>query len=211
MMEKGVSVLIEIYELLKGQRVMLERRENRIFARQSQGISYGSEIVLAEHVKEYLGGCVYKNSLFFLYINEQGEAVLRNIYDTIVYCQIPILKDIGMDVFEGIGGLQVTFGKLVLYFIEKKDDEKYEVRLYFPFERELDQRIGEDCDLGQLLELQSAMKQKEDGFQKQLEKREQEIKRLKAMIESAKSQYNELMDVATKYRDEAVKWQSKFR
>lgn len=202
--------MIVIYEMLKGQRVMLERRGDRIYARQSQGISYGNEIVLAEHVKEYLGGCVYENSLFFLYINEQGEAMLRNIYDTIVYCQIPPLHDRGTTMFERIGGLQVAFGRLVIYFIEKKNDEKYEVFLYFPFERKMDQRIGADYDHGQLLELQSAMKQK-DGLQKQLEKRDQEIERLRAMIESAKTQYNELMDVATRYRDEAVKWQSKFR
>ena len=30
-----------------------------------------------------------------------------------------------------------------------------------------------------------------------------------AQIESAKRQYNELMDVASKYRDEAIKWRMK--
>jgi len=32
-----------------------------------------------------------------------------------------------------------------------------------------------------------------------------------AMIESAKRQYNELMDTAIKYREEAIKWRSKFQ
>lgn len=43
-----------------------------------------------------------------------------------------------------------------------------------------------------------------------LEKAKQEISQRDAIIESAKRQYNELMDTATKYRDEAIKWRGKF-
>ena len=42
------------------------------------------------------------------------------------------------------------------------------------------------------------------------EKAKQEISQRDAIIESAKRQYNELMDTATKYRDEAIKWRGKF-
>ena len=38
----------------------------------------------------------------------------------------------------------------------------------------------------------------------------QTISQLEATIESAKAQYNELMETATAYRDEAIKWRSKF-
>ena len=38
----------------------------------------------------------------------------------------------------------------------------------------------------------------------------QTISQLEATIESAKSQYNELMETAIAYRDEAIKWRSKF-
>ena len=38
----------------------------------------------------------------------------------------------------------------------------------------------------------------------------QTISQLEATIESAKAQYNELMETAIAYRDEAIKWRSKF-
>ena len=37
-----------------------------------------------------------------------------------------------------------------------------------------------------------------------------EIERLNGIIESIKTQYNELMDVAWQYREEALKWYQKF-
>ena len=43
-----------------------------------------------------------------------------------------------------------------------------------------------------------------------LEDRDQQIKKLQGMIDSAKSQYEELMHVAEHYRDEAIRWRSKF-
>ena len=38
----------------------------------------------------------------------------------------------------------------------------------------------------------------------------QTISQLEATIESVKAQYNELMETAIAYRDEAIKWRSKF-
>ena len=44
----------------------------------------------------------------------------------------------------------------------------------------------------------------------QLIERDKLLRSQNAMIESAKKQYNELMDVASQYREEAIKWRSKF-
>ena len=49
-----------------------------------------------------------------------------------------------------------------------------------------------------------------DNLESQLEEKENALRNQSAMIESATKQYNELMDVASQYRDEAVKWRSKF-
>lgn len=66
-------------------------------------------------------------------------------------------------------------------------------------------------------EFQEEIVQKEKEFQKQFEEQEaryqaelQKEEKLKLMLESAKKQYSELMEVATKYRDEAIRWRSKF-
>ncbi len=52
--------------------------------------------------------------------------------------------------------------------------------------------------------------QVEAGLTSQLSSLKSELYKRNKMIESAKLQYNELMDTATKYRDEAIKWRSKF-
>ncbi|MBR1771477.1 MAG: hypothetical protein IJ747_05565 [Lachnospiraceae bacterium] len=49
-----------------------------------------------------------------------------------------------------------------------------------------------------------------DAVFSQLAEKEAEIARLRKMIESASDQYSDLMHVAEQYRDEAVKWRSKF-
>ncbi len=50
----------------------------------------------------------------------------------------------------------------------------------------------------------------EAGLTSQLSAMKTELFKRNKMIESAKLQYNELMDTATKYREEAIKWRSKF-
>lgn len=50
----------------------------------------------------------------------------------------------------------------------------------------------------------------EAGFTTQLSTLKTELYQKNKMLESAKLQYNQLMDTATKYRDEAIKWRSKF-
>lgn len=61
--------------------------------------------------------------------------------------------------------------------------------------------------LEQTIEEQTSVIQQRD---EQLEEKENALRNRDAMIESAKRQYNELMDVANQYRDEAIKWRSKF-
>ena len=50
---------------------------------------------------------------------------------------------------------------------------------------------------------ESNMRLIEEAYKKQLLEKD-------ALIESIKQQYNELMDTASKYRAEALKWRSKF-
>ena len=47
-------------------------------------------------------------------------------------------------------------------------------------------------------------------YMQQQAQSKQVIAQLEATIESAKAQYNELMETAIAYRDEAIKWRSKF-
>ena len=49
-----------------------------------------------------------------------------------------------------------------------------------------------------------------ESLRKMLKAREEENERFRAMISSATNQYNELMHVAEQYRNEAIKWRSKF-
>lgn len=57
------------------------------------------------------------------------------------------------------------------------------------------------------IEDQSSIIEKQESL---LEEKENALRNQNSMIESAKKQYNELMDVASQYREEAIKWRSKF-
>ncbi len=72
-----------------------------------------------------------------------------------------------------------------------------------------------DIDYKTMLEtLQSEHSQKqrelEKSFSMQLTQLSAQINKRDKLIESAKVQYNELMETAIKYRDEAIKWRNKF-
>lgn len=51
---------------------------------------------------------------------------------------------------------------------------------------------------------------KAQDYQQSIERKDALIQRQQQMIESAKAQYEELMHVAEKYREEALKWRGKF-
>lgn len=263
---------------------MLEQREHVILARQSVNGTFRNEFVLADQVVKFLGGAVYQNSLFFLYQDEYNRIILRNVFDKVVYCRIDLREYSAAQTKDMQGLLNVFAGKMVISLITYHEEEKYSVRLIFPFERGLDQEMKvhdhsiekmQSENMKQLKEIQSeneelqrhireiqsekdelqkqikeqlsqfaesqeqmAMQKeseceavwkkrenefqeefarKEKEFQKQFEEQEaryqaelQKEEKLKLMLESAKKQYSELMEVATKYRDEAIRWRSKF-
>ena len=73
----------------------------------------------------------------------------------------------------------------------------------------------DDTDYKAMIEkLQSEHSQKqhelEKNFSMKLNQLSAQIAKRDKLIESAKVQYNELMETAIKYRDEAVKWRNKF-
>lgn len=80
-------------------------------------------------------------------------------------------------------------------------------------EREKDEKEREErsaIELGSLREMLKAREAENEKLREMLDKREAEAAQLQAMISSATNQYNELMHVAEQYRDEAIKWRSKF-
>ncbi len=59
-------------------------------------------------------------------------------------------------------------------------------------------------------DIQQLEKEISSRYTYELERKNAFIRKQNDIIESAKLQYNELMSVASKYRDEALKWRSKF-
>lgn len=92
----------------------------------------------------------------------------------------------------------------------------YTVMQLSSFEEELSNRI-EHMQAEHMAKMQtvennytSQLAKTEAGFSAQITALKSELYKKNKMIESAKIQYNELMDTATKYRDEALKWREKF-
>ena len=80
-------------------------------------------------------------------------------------------------------------------------------------EREMVEKEQEKRSAAELESLRKMLKAREAENEKlraMLDKQEAETAQLQTMISSATNQYNELMHVAEQYRDEAIKWRSKF-
>ena len=101
-----------------------------------------------------------------------------------------------VDMYE-VFGIQ---GKAFLYV-----DSFYEITA--------DGRFIQCQDTGRLKQKEEKIHEYEmqiNTYMQQQAQSQQVIAQLEAAIESAKAQYNELMETAIAYRDEAIKWRSKF-
>lgn len=123
-------------------------------------------------------------SLRAVYPLEEGESL-----------NIPVNCE-NVDMYE-VFGMQ---GKAFLYV-----DNFYEITA--------DGRFVPCQDTGSLKQKEEKIHEYEiqlNTYMQQQAQSKQVIAQLEATIESAKAQYNELMETAIAYRDEAIKWRSKF-
>ena len=187
-------------------------------------------IVLAGDYLSGLTSCIYKDTLYYAYINQSHDIIIKCILDTdylykvdanelpdcisptlvildnilLLFYQIknPLSDECSLkciapfeenveafdfpDIFTHITSCEITIlGKIILLYVNQQ--------LYFI------EKIGHITKAGDNNNLKNTIKQYEE-----------KIKSQSMLIESIKKQYQELYDTATHYKNEAIKWRSKF-
>ena len=221
-----------LYELTNNVSILLYTSQNNILLRKKIGDNISRSKLLAMDFKQNLCGIIYDQIVYYAYIDINNHLILRRVTDSYpLYtkehfpCQIPPqLRLVAFD------------GKLVIFYEEQADFDHKKLKGIFPFlpmsEIELKCQIPvssdiyllaskneilinfESADGNQNYSLSKSMQisKLDSTFELKLilQEKDNEINKLNAMLESAKSQYNNLMDVANKYKNEAMKWCNKF-
>lgn len=219
-----------IYENGYNRSMLLYENGGRILLRHKSGESIGRPVILANDFGEGLTDVRCSGTIYYAYINETGQLILRSISDQHILYQV---KDAAQLVCHK-PRLAAFMSQLLLFYIEQNTERQtFFIRCAAPFRRdlalpgELARSAGclfQSCPsldvtaTGNLLfviactKKQSLVIRIDETFRilPQQESSAQEIARLNAMIESATRQYNELKSVAEQYRDEALKWREKF-
>lgn len=216
-----------LYETTTGKGLLLYSHINMIILRHKNDHAFSQPLLMADDYKSSLFDMVYNSTIYFTYISNTGDIVVRSILDQTFPCLIN--KPIDSSFYSP--KLVEFDGRLLLFYTEK-NKESYTIKCMIPYQNK--QYITYDfgsftvvpalsfCCLEKdliislntpsskkLYSLSSSYTFKEIPLDS--EKYIAEISNLKNMLQSAQNQYNELMNVAEQYRNEAIKWNNRFK
>lgn len=192
------DTLYYFYENDHGELLLRNIRDNMIYYQLQEGVplhlTVQDEALLCWVLEDKKG----QDRSVLKCINPFRPAASR-----VILGEIPIQADV--HILETSQGTFVTWeNPPKMYWIDKRlaiQELAASDRLRFEAQEEKIRQMREEVErLTKLLE--------EKG--QNLQEKDIQMKRLQGMIDSATHQYEELMHVAEQYRDEAVKWRSKF-
>lgn len=227
-----------LYESADGNGLLIYSFSNQIILRQKVGENISRGMVLASDYLTGLSHAIYNGILHYSYINLDHQLVLKRTTDSSIlflkedFCGCldfaPVLVSFSGKLFfiyqENIcqENSEENLRKLCSVF-PFRQDITLEMNLTFPSQYAVTVWNGKHCVFVEIYgqEYYYLLKIKEDFTTEDLassnlKQREaislqsQEIQELSNTLDSVISQYNELMDVALQYKQEAIKWRSKF-
>lgn len=203
--------------------LLIYPHETQIITHQKRGSQIGRPNTIATDYKKDFDAISYRGTIYYLYCNNEDNYVIKSILSTESLYLLPFSGEIISSRIQMIGR------ELVLFYVEKYTDSSktttYQLSYVCPFSSRIPPRaiISLPAPLlfycyplekGLFLFVKGANKIHfyviGSDFSVSALHLEQELSVLYATIESAKTQYNELMEVAEKYRDEAIKWRGKY-
>lgn len=214
--------MIRVFELDESRSILIFTTNNKILFRVRQGDYLGKTRILASDYYNNLNGWIYQNAIFYCYEAINHTYIIRNANENSIYGKI--------ESFHGQPVVLIHKGEPYLLFLKQIQNErilccweainKTEKELIkVPECKEFEMLVNSNTRililtaekkhffwLNQNLDIEEIFIE-DIGKTKQMEK---ELNQTKQALLKAKMQYEELMDVAQKYRDEAIRWQSKF-
>lgn len=228
-----------LFESTTGDGLIIYTYKNQIHMRKKHNDQIGKINVLAYDYMHSFSAIVFSNTIYYSYIDSSSNYILRRISDNIILYMIekitidsllppqlvafdhklficykdltshnPTLKcippfhpEIKID-FSSIN----YFNKQIEIYTSKKNlyievSDNHSTNLY---------QLNSNFQIIELEATENIFSQEIQELKLLLNEKENEITTLHQTLESAKHQYNELMSVANQYKQEAIKWCSKF-
>ena len=231
--------MANVYVLDKERNLILYPSGQNIFLGTSSGKAFTRTVSLCSDYSQHLSDVIYKNTIYFSYQNSHHDIIVRNITDTepvfqiaqqeIPDCFAPQLFSFHNDLllFYSIKNpLDDTYLLKSVFPMQKEKKLNLsvsfsDVPMIYPLisgtKAFLSIIAGTEISFWQIHNSQkisrlSLMDENtpDDKLLHEISRLQKELSIRDTMLESAKHQYNELMETATKYREEAIKWRSKF-
>lgn len=213
--------MVKAFELDEERSVLIYSRGSQLLFRVKQGEIIGRSVLVARDYEGNFEGIVQKNTIFYMYENVNQKILVKNINEAnpiyhmeerASYCSLKLLNNRllmiavcehdGANVLKIIAPLEGNASEILTSYepmricgindagkIYVEIGSKDNIKIY-----QIDSKFSATTFCNEL----------------SAKALEQENAKLKGMLHSATNQYNELMNVAEQYREEAIRWRSKF-
>lgn len=177
--------MLQEHELGNNKSLVLVTNENQIFLRRKNRETVSRPVLLARDFYKDLSSTYSNGQLYYSYITTQNHTVL---------CR-----------FGSSHSIDLTEIKAILHFESNSSALQTNIQT-------LEQTISKQNDkIEHLEQIISSQKETINQLEQSSSVQKQQLNEFKNAISRAQTQYNELMQVANQYREEAIKWHSKFR
>lgn len=226
-------IMRSIYSDGQDKTLLLYSYQNIIYFRTIIAENTWKPIVLCNDFLSHLSDSIYQDNIYYSYINKDHNIIIKSITDQNVLYQLS--GDSSLAYIQP-GILSFLEKLLLIYAVKNPMNNTYFIKGILPFEKEHSFSIPEpfsstptinylisshrlilsiDCSHQNRLyeitkDFQCIPRNETTISEKELKPYKDEIKQQKDIIESIKNQYEELMQTAYRYREEAIKWQNKF-
>ncbi|MDY2588618.1 MAG: hypothetical protein SOW32_00315 [Agathobacter sp.] len=221
------------YDTSNNTGYLLYTYSNHIIIRSKKDNMFSKGQVLTSDFLQDLSDTQFNSSIYYSYIDLYNNLIIRRLFDSsILFMSESITYTYFMPRL-------ISFSGKLIILVEKKYDNKRYINAIFPFLPNFVLKINQPIDENTKIDIYAGEKylyiclfnntfsniylidhnfnihqlsdlNLEIKYQSIIKEKEQEIYKLNKVIESAKIQYEELMEVAKKYREEALKWSNKF-
>lgn len=205
--------MTHLYPIPNSNALYLYTNEHQILlrARTNEGMTRPTLLV-----NDYAAGLcdtLFQGTVYFAYLSLDNRLIVKSAQTNSSFYELSFTES----TVPKSSSLQLcTFGEhlLLFYLLQEADTNASSLHLDFPFNPEKnDIFYNTPVVMPQDTQWKNACEKAENELQslkETLAQSQAETAHYQKLLESAAIQYNDLMNVAEKYRDEAIKWRNKF-
>ena len=205
--------MTHLYPIPNTNALYLYTNEHQILLRARTNEGMTRPILLAS---DYAGGLcdtLFQGIIYFAYLTKNNKLVVKNTQAHSSFYEVSF-SDATLPKKNKLQLCSLEEHLLLFYLISDKENNTVALHLDFPFHPEKNDifystpvSMAEDTNWKDAYEKQKTeLQQLKDS----LSQSAQEVAHYQSLLANSTQQYNDLMYAAEKYREEAIKWRSKF-